>query len=122
MNETEDNIEEISKSIFTKPPGHAFSISLQLEEMTSDIAEQDGIDNFIFHILYLITFRGIEMLYGHKNILRLSEKEYLHIQKYVNSYGYSMDILANDTQKTPWDLMKKRTQIKSYKIGFEPLV
>ena len=116
-----DNIEEISLAIFSNPPGNPYSISLQLEESTSEIANEEGIDDYIFQILYIITFNGIKKLYGHKEILKLTETQYLVIQKYVNSYGYKMDVLANDTSSTPWEILKKNKRVFRYKVGFEPL-
>lgn len=116
-----DNIAEIARSIFSRPPGGPNSIQLQLEEETADIAQREGVSEFIFHILYLITFKGIEMMYGHQKIQELSEEEFRHIQEYVNSYGYVLTVEANGTNKTPWDLNREGVRLQNYRIGFDKL-
>jgi hypothetical protein len=116
-----DNIVEIAEEIFSKPPGPPNSIQLELEEDTSYMARDVGIADFVFQILYLITFNGIEKLYGHKNVQRLSESEFLHIVDYVKSYGYVLTVEANDTNKTPWQLGRDGIRVVNYKIGFDKL-
>lgn len=120
--DTNDNITEIAKAIFSKPPGNPGSIQLQLEEETSFIAQQEGVSSYIFEILCVLTLKGVEELYGSTDILSLTEEQYINIQKYVNSYGYVIRITANDTEKTPWELLKQGQFLKRYKISFEPLV
>ena len=68
-----DNIDEIAEAIYSRPPAPPNSVQLELEDETADIAQREGIAEFVFHILYLITFKGIEMLYGHKNIQNLTD-------------------------------------------------
>lgn len=117
--ETIDNIQEIAEGIFSRPPGLPNSIQLQLEDVTADIAEQEGIDNFVFNILYLITFRGIEILFGHKKVHDLTEKQYRLLNDYTRSYGYRLIVHANNSTNTPWELMRQGETLKSYQVSFE---
>ena len=117
--EDTDNINEIANSIFTRPPGLPNSIQLQLEDVTADIAQQEGVDNFIFNILYLITFRGIEILFGHRKVHTLTENEYMLLTEYVRSYGYHLIVHANNSTNTPWDLIKQGQTLENYQISFE---
>lgn len=113
----ESNIDEIVEQIYSKPPRPPNSIQLQLEEQTADIALK-GVDNFVFSILCMITVKGIEKLYGHKDIHKLTENEINNIKLYVKSYGYKLNIYANDTEFDPWELMKRNIQVYRYKIEF----
>lgn len=114
----ESNIDEIVEHIFSKPPGPPNSIQLQLEEQTAEIALEDGVENFIFSILCMITVKGIEKLYGHKEIHNLTEEKINFIKLYVESYGYKLKIYANDTEFDPWELIKRNIQVHRYKIEF----
>lgn len=117
----EDNLNYIAEQIFSKPPEAPNSIQLQLEEQTADIAEQEGASNFIFNILFIITFKGIEKLYGHKNIMELTERQYETICSYVASYGYKLQVYANDTFETPWEILNSGRPLYRYKIFFDKL-
>ena len=117
--EEEDNIQEIAESIFTKPPGAPNSIQLQLEEMTAEIADKEGVENFIFNILCLITYKGVEMLFGHNKIHELSQKQFNLLTEYVRSYGYDLVVHANNSSETPWELVKNGERLTSYQISFE---
>lgn len=114
-----DNINEIAEQIFNDEPKSPNSIQLQLEERTADFAEQDGFENFLFNILYLITFRGMQILYGHKNVLFLTEKQYEKINDYVKSYGYTLHVNANNTDENMWEFVKRGGKIQNYQILFE---
>jgi hypothetical protein len=116
-----DNIEEIATEIFGKPPGAPNSIQLQLEDATADIAVQEGVDNFVFNILCLLTFRGMEILYGHKNMLQLTEQNFDLISEYVRSYGYKIDVVGNDSIESPWELQKRGVQLRRYAISFDKI-
>ncbi len=116
-----DNIDEIAEAIFSKPPGPPNSVQLQLEDLTAEIAEQEGVDNFVFNILCLLTFKGMQKLYGHKNIIELNEREFLNILDYVKSYGYTLEIRANDTDYTPWQLQSRGIPVRRYNIFFDKL-
>lgn len=87
-----DNTEEIAQIIFTKPPGAVNSNNLSLEDETSYIAEQTGVEPFILNILRLITLHGIKILYGHTNILMLTKEQVDLIKEYTRSYGYNIKI------------------------------
>ena len=82
--------EDIAYKIFTKPPKERCMIELHLEEETARLAQEGNVDDFIFNILSIITFKGVEILFGHKNILALTEDNIRLLQKYVNSYGYEI--------------------------------
>lgn len=123
-----DNINEIAEQIFTKPPGPPKSIELQLEEITADLAQTTGVTTFVFNILCLLTFRGMEILYGGKEkrtgsqlLLTLTEPQFRELGKYVASYGYKIEIFANNTEKTPWELIRNGERVYRYNIGFERL-
>lgn len=116
-----DNIDEIADAIFSKPPGAPHSVQLQLEDVTAQMAEQEGVENFIFNILCLLTFKGMEKLYGHKNMLTLTENQFETVQAYVASYGYKLEVVANDTDETPWELQRRDIRIVRYNISFDKL-
>lgn len=117
MNEN-DNLDELAEHIFLNVPGNPCSIELQLEEQTADIAQQQGVADFVFNILYLLTFKGMQILFGHNNINQLTRRDYEYLQKYVNSYGYRLEVYANETTSTPWDILDIGGVLFSYKIGF----
>lgn len=117
-----DNITEIADAIFSKPPGSPKSIQLELEEETAYAAQQEGVSEYVFEILCVLTLKGVEKLYGNTDILSLTEDQYNIVQQYVNSYGYILIITANDTNRTPWELLKEHQLLRCYRISFEPLV
>lgn len=116
-----DNIKEIVEQIFSEGPKSPNSICLQLEEETSYIAQEEG-EQFVFNILCLITLGGIEYLFGHKNILDLTESQFEYIQEYVNSYGYTILLQSNGYNCTPWELKRSGLPLVNYRIYFEKYV
>lgn len=96
-NTTDDNTQDIAYQIFTKPPLPKNSIQLGLEDETANIAEREGVDQFIFEILTVILMHGVEILFGHRNVLRLSENDFMLLQQYTNSFGYQ--IIKKNTEK-----------------------
>lgn len=86
----EDNTREIALQIFSKSPGRKNSIQLQLESTTMQLNTQEQVDTFILNVLSLITLHGIDILFGHTNIMELTNNDYDLIQEYVNSYGYKV--------------------------------
>lgn len=98
----DDNTKEIAKAIFSKPPGAVNSIDLSLEDETSDIAEECGIDEFVTNILRIITMHGIYILFGVQDLtelIYLSENEILLIKEYTRSYGYNLKIELNESDR-----------------------
>lgn len=94
----EDNTRYIAEQIFTKPPGESNSIDLQLDESTVDFIDKEGYvaNNVIRDILSVITLHGVEILFGHKNLMMLSEDNILLLKRYTRSYGYELKIKVED--------------------------
>jgi len=120
----DNNLDEIATMIYSNPPGAPLSISLQLEECFNANEYTPGeIDNIVFNILYIITSKGIKILYGDDtNVLDLSERQYEMVKMYVYSYGYDLKVYANDTTKTPWDILQDGEQLYRYRIFFDKLL
>ena len=87
----DDNTREIAEQIFSKPPQAINSIQLQLEDTTADIAVREGVQQYVFEILSVILLHGIEILFGHRDILRLTENNFYLLQAYSNSFGYRIN-------------------------------
>jgi hypothetical protein len=94
----EDNTRDIAEQIFRKSPGVPNSIDLQLDESTTDFMENEGYiaQSFIRDILSVITLHGVEILFGHKNIILLSEPDLLLLKQYTRSYGYELSVKVED--------------------------
>lgn len=116
---TEDNIHEIVERLFSELPREENSIQLQLEEESYFIAREDY-SNYIFELMCLITLGGIEFLYGHRNIMNLTETQFNIINSYIKSIGYSIVLETNGLPETPWELIRLDIPIENYKISFEP--
>lgn len=114
----EDNLDELAERIFAGRPKPRCSIELQLEEDTADIAEDEGLE-FIFKILYLLTHKGMQILFGEQNVYNLTEGQFNILQQYTNSYGYNIIVYANDTNRSPWSLQRDNQKIHRIKISFE---
>lgn len=112
----DDNLNEISEKIYSRPPGEPGSIQLQLDELTDSMEDPESI---IFNILYLITYNGIKILYGNIQLLELTEEQYNVVKAYVRSYGYELVVLANDTNRDPWELRRLGYSIYRYNIYFD---
>jgi len=85
-----DNTREIAEQIFRKPPGPPDSIQLYLEEQTSDMASRSNASQFINEILTVITMHGVEILFGHRDLRKITREEANKIYSYVASYGYKV--------------------------------
>ena len=94
----QDNTRYIAEQIFTRPPGEPNSIDLQLDDSTVDFIENEGYvpHNFIRDVLSVITLHGIEILFGHRNVMALSEDELNLLKRYTRSYGYELKIKIDD--------------------------
>lgn len=112
-----DNINKIVEKLFSELPKEENSIILQLEEETY-FKIKDEYDNYMFDILCLITLGGIEYLYGHRNILELTESQFDNISRYIKSINYKIKIETNGLDETPWELNRLDIPIKNYKLYF----
>ena len=94
----QDNTKYIADQIFSKPPGEPNSIDLQLDDSTVDFMENEGYTphSFIRDVLSVITLHGVQILFGHKNIVLLNETELVLLKKYTLSYGYELNIKMED--------------------------
>lgn len=93
-----DNLREIAQAIYGKPPSEPNTVMLQLDEQTYN--ENGG--SVVFEILYLITFYGIQILYGNVKITELTKDQFENVKRYVRSYGYKLIVLTEDN-KDPWE-------------------
>lgn len=95
----DDNTRYIAEQIFSKPPGTPNSINLQLDETTVDFVQSDNVDinKLILQIVSTITLHGVEILFGHKNLLELSENDLFLLKRYVLSYGYEMKVKIDNS-------------------------
>ena len=126
--ELDENLEHIAQSIFLNNPLEPNSIKLELE-LEKDNPEdtlmyENGIDQSIFNILFLITYKGIKILYNHNNLLDLTEEQYILLQKYVNSFGYILEVFGNNTEntsnpKTPWEILKSGNKLTNCTVSFK---
>lgn len=98
----QDNTRYIAEQIFNNPPGHPNSIDLQLDDSTLDFARNQEYesDKLIRDILSVITLHGVEILYGHRNIMLLNEESVLLLKRFTRSYGYDLNINIQDTTIT----------------------
>jgi len=89
-----DNTRGIAERIFNNPPGEPNSINLQLDESTIDFIARNGYNpsNIITEMLTMITLHGVELLFGHKNILLLSDNDVFLLKRYVRSYGFELKV------------------------------
>jgi hypothetical protein len=86
----DDNTYNIAKKIFSQSIKPAKFYLLQLHENSRDIAEEQGVDEYIQGILSIITLHGVEILYGHRNFNSLTEDQLDTVKLYVKSYGYKL--------------------------------
>jgi hypothetical protein len=120
--QSDDNLDQIAHAIFSKPVQPPMSIQLQLEEATADIAAKEGVDNFVFNIVYLITYKGMKIKYGDDTTIHtLTETQFDTIKSYVASFGYKLIVEANDTALTPWEIERQGQRVYRYKVSFERL-
>ncbi len=118
----DDNLIELAQQIFGQAPREPNSIQLQLEEQTAEIAEKEGVEQFIFEVLFTLTCHGIKILFGHQNLQNMTFDQYQLVQEYTKSYGYILRVGANSTQYTPWELLERGHQVYQYNVWFEKVV
>lgn len=93
--ECDDNTKEIAYGIFTKPPCAKNTHQLYLEESTMDMALSGDQNEFINEVLYVITSHGLNILFNHNDINKLTEKQIDLVKEYVASYGYVPKLTLN---------------------------
>lgn len=87
----DDNTKEIAEYIYTHLPQKPNKYKLGLDDPESlGYQEKEGVYEFNQGILAHITLHGIEILFGHKELLDLTEKNLELIDIYVKSYGYNL--------------------------------
>lgn len=109
-----DNLREIANAIYSKPAGEENTVQLQLDEQTYN---ENG-RSVVFEILYLITFYGIQILYGDVKITELSKEQFINVKRYVRSYGYNLIVLTEDN-KDPWE---STGNINKVRVFFDKLL
>ena len=89
-----DNTREIAEAIFARPPGEPNTIDLSLDEETANEAMANIA--FLRDIITMITLHGVEILFGHKNIMSLNEEQIALVKRYTRSYGFDLNILIEE--------------------------
>lgn len=125
--ELDENLEQIARTIFTGSPQEPNSIKLELELETDDTNNKiykDGIDESVFNILFLITYKGINILFNYDNLLNLTKDQYNLLQQYVHSFGYILEVYGNNTEETenpisPWEIIEKGNILTNCTIAFK---
>ena len=110
------NLREIAQAIYQKPCGEANSVQLQLDEETYNESGK----YIVFEILYLITYYGIEILYGDVKIIDLTKDQFDNVKGYVRSYGYDIIVLGDDNLD-PWQLKRLGRNVNKINVYFDRL-
>lgn len=117
MDVLETNLIEIANSIFKKPPQGIKSIQLELEETSALEAEgSGGLDKTVCDIVLFLTINGIEILFGHRDIMSLTQDQYELVCEYTRSYGYDIAVYANKSQETVWDVVAKNGVVNTVEL------
>lgn len=94
----DDNTREIAEQIFSKQPGDAKSIDLELDESTVEfIQDKNELHDYIRDIISMITLHGIEILYGHRDLMSLTDSQLFMIKRYTRSYGFELNIKIEES-------------------------
>lgn len=90
----DDNTYLIAKSIFTaniqKPKFYSLQLEPENEGNSLKIAQEVGLDKYIQSLLSIITIHGVFILFGHRDIKKLTESQLQTVKMYVKSYGYTL--------------------------------
>lgn len=86
-NYEKDNTREVAMQIFSLPPSEPNTISLGIENEINT-----GNTNLIRDVVSLITLHGIEYLFHHRNIMTLTEEQFLLVKRYTRSYGFDINV------------------------------
>lgn len=90
-----DNTKEVAMQIFSVPPGDPNTVSLGIE---NDLTCVDT--NLIRDVVSLITLHGIEYLFNHRNIMSLSEQQFLLVKRYTRSYGFDVFVEIDESSSS----------------------
>jgi len=98
----EDNTREIAEQIYTRAPGLPNTIDLSLDDSSVNFMTKNNINinTYIRDVISMITLHGVEILYGHKDIMSLTDDQLLVIKKYTRSYGYDLKVKIEDNKVT----------------------
>lgn len=127
--ELDESLEQIANGIFLSVPKEPNSIRLELEVESDELDNnlyENGINRSIFNILFLITYKGIKILFNHDNLLNLTKNEYNLLQRYINSFGYILEVYGNNTEstgnpETPWSILEKGNKLTNCTVSFKSL-
>jgi hypothetical protein len=105
----ETNLMEIANTIFSKPPAPKCSIELQLEDTTVEMSSD--LNKTISDILLFLTINGVEILFKTRDLTSLTQTQFTLLSEYINSYGYQVNVTANDTEFSPWGISEPLLKI-----------
>ncbi len=116
------SVSEIAKRIFGLPvPMEPRTFTLGLEEQTMEIGEKEGMNGFVSEILSALTLEGIRVRFPDKTLIELTNQDVNLIKRYVESFGYILNVYGDDTQQDPWSLYNNGVNVKSVRLEFKSL-
>lgn len=105
----------------TVGPRDIGSIKLGLEsEQVQDTTNGDQYA-YIYNILLITSKYICEILFGFQDLSLLSLDQFNKLKSYFVALEYTIDVTANKTTSTPWELVKD-TPLNSIEIAFRKLV
>lgn len=117
MDIPEYQLEEVAKSVFSKPPGPPNSVDLQL----TDDSDEGSLSEDILLSMYIdLAAIGCEILWGkHVKIFTLSKEQFDTLQRYMNSFGVNLIVKCNEDAQDPWETVKNGGTIKFLRFSIQ---
>ena len=109
--QNEDNLDELVRLVFSRPPQRPKTIQLQMDV---DCQEPDVIP-LIFSDIAL---RGARALFGIEDVMTLNREQARLVDEYMRSMGVTMKITCNFTGEDPYE-MSDQAAVQSIQISFQ---
>lgn len=120
----ESNLWDLAKVVCdpSKGPRDIGIVQLGLEQEQIDESTDGDHHAYVYNIL-LITCKYIcEILFGFQDLRQLSHEQYEKLKSYFVALEYTIDVTANMSDSTPWELLEQGVELRSIEIAFRKLV
>jgi hypothetical protein len=97
-------------------PKKKCTIYLQFDEHP-DVHDQPSLYYHIQMTLREIVLRGIKKLWNYDDILQLKEKEFYTLKEYFQAVGFDIELVADNTSMSPYDILKENENAIIEKIS-----
>lgn len=107
-----DNLKELSDLLFDESVGPKRAGSIVLGIDYSD-------KKLVYEIMLKVTKYGMKKLFDIESIMDLTERRVKVLSEYLWAVDFYIDVRANGTTESPWEILKRDEKLVSLEICFK---